>query len=84
MRFDRTFQESSELDPRVQLLDGSPTAFTSGLHSAPWTDSRGQWGVVGLGGVAWLPERQRTLAVAPPKAAAPPLPDKLGKGPQPA
>ncbi|MDZ4773512.1 MAG: cytochrome c biogenesis protein CcsA [Planctomycetota bacterium] len=31
--------------------------FTSGIHSALWTYYGIQWGVVGLGGVAWLRER---------------------------
>jgi ABC-type transport system involved in cytochrome c biogenesis permease subunit len=55
--------------------------FTSGIHTALWTYYISQWGIVGLGGVAWLLERQRVLA-APPKAAARKASDPLAEGTQ--
>ncbi len=36
--------------------------FTSGIHTALWTYYTIQWGIVGLGAVAWLRERARSRA----------------------
>jgi ABC-type transport system involved in cytochrome c biogenesis permease subunit len=64
--------------------------FTSGIHTALWTYYFTQWGIVGLGGVAWVLERQHAQArakrvpAAPPKAAPQAIQEKLGKGTQPA
>ena len=33
--------------------------FTSGIHTALWSYYAAQWGIVGLGGVAWLRDRAR-------------------------
>jgi ABC-type transport system involved in cytochrome c biogenesis permease subunit len=55
--------------------------FTSGINTALNWYYGIQWGIVGLGGVAWLLERQRVLA-APPKAAARKASDPLAEGTQ--
>jgi ABC-type transport system involved in cytochrome c biogenesis permease subunit len=52
--------------------------FTSGIHTALWGYYYLQWGIVGLGGVAWLMERSR-LAATKRKPAA----DERGAGIEP-
>ena len=47
--------------------------FTSGIHSALWTYYVLQWGIVGLGGVAWILERKSLAAVRPAKDSTPVL-----------
>jgi ABC-type transport system involved in cytochrome c biogenesis permease subunit len=42
--------------------------FTSGIHTALWTYYAIQWGLVALGGLAWL--RERRARAAPPARAA--------------
>jgi ABC-type transport system involved in cytochrome c biogenesis permease subunit len=38
--------------------------FTSGIHSALWSYYAAQWGIVGLGAVAWVLERRRSAPQA--------------------
>ncbi|MEM7305618.1 MAG: cytochrome c biogenesis protein CcsA [Planctomycetota bacterium] len=45
--------------------------FTSGIHTALWTYYYVQWGIVGLGGVAFLMERSRIAASKPDAKKAP-------------
>lgn len=56
--------------------------FTSGVHRALWTYYGLQWGVVALGGLAWLRERRAARGDAPatPLASAPTAPGAAARG----
>jgi cytochrome c biogenesis factor len=50
--------------------------FTQGIYTALWTYYISQWSIVGLGGVAWLLERQRATP-PPPMVSGKNVPDAL-------
>jgi hypothetical protein len=43
--------------------------FTSGIHTALWTYYGVQWGIVGLGGIAFWREQKNGAKTLPPAAA---------------